>query len=85
MRTKFINQNSALAYCENFDCDGVAVQNNEYVAVSKILKDESQLFFAIIQNTENKREVSPNERVGTVIEKLNRIFQYALEGSGVHK
>ena len=78
-KTKFKNRNSALAYCENFDCDGVAIQNEEFVAVSNINKDESQLFHTIIQNAEKRHEVSSSEKIGTVIEKLNRIFQYVLD------
>ena len=67
-KTVFDTVDAAMSYCELFDdvCDGVASQNDKFIAVSNI-GPVSSIF-------------TPNsEKVGSVFAKLNRVFEFLLD------
>lgn len=67
-KTVFDSVNAAMSYCELFEdnCDGVAIQNDKYTAVSNI-QPASAIF------------LSRSEKFGSVFAKLNRLFERLLD------
>ena len=67
-KTVFDSVNAAMSYCELLEdsCDGVAIQDDKYTAISDI-EPASALF------------LSRSEKFGSVFTKLNRLFERLLD------